>query len=261
MLIEKPQGFLPSCRGGLLVSFFLRSIRCRSAQSSHLVWPGIEGEVQPTQSPEAFALSRLSCAWRRWYSLRSGRWARFRSYSRRSCFGASGSSGLGVVGFLVALFGLAGRGFFPVLFVAFGPRRVFLGSAKVCSSVILLEYCAGSGSGIGYDEGGDSGRFCLGGLPQFPASSGKYEGSIPARSGSVALQDGKRQCLSPQRGVFRASAWRSAVRGGSSSGWVKWSCIGLAAQGMRPAAFGRSLPATAPPTRDVHPGSGPGMES
>ena len=145
-------------------------------------------------------MSRLSCAWRRWYSLRSGRWARFRSYSRRSCFGASGSSGLGVVGFLVALFGLAGRGFFPVLFVAFGPRRVFLGSAKVCSSVILLEYCAGSGSGIGYDEGGDSGRFCLGGLPQFPASSGKYEGSIPARSGSVVLQGRKRQCLTPRRG-------------------------------------------------------------
>ena len=127
-----------------LASFFLRSIRCRSAQSSHLVWPEIEGEVQSTQSPAAFALSRLSCAWRRWYSLRSGRWARFRSYFRRSCFGASGSLGLWVAGFLVALLGWAGRGFFPVLFVAFGPRRVFLGSAKVCSSVILLECCAGS---------------------------------------------------------------------------------------------------------------------
>ena len=131
-----------------LASFFLRSIRCRSAQSSHLVWPGIEGEVQPTQSPAAFALSRLSCAWRRWYSLRSGRWARFRSYSRRSCFGASGSLGLGVVGFLVALLGLTGRDFFPVLFFAFGPRRVFLGSAKVCSSIILLEYGAGGNSAL-----------------------------------------------------------------------------------------------------------------
>ena len=140
---------MTSCPGATdldlrLASFFLRSIRCRSAQSSHLVWPGIEGEVQPTQSPAAFALSRLSCTWRRWYSLRSGRWAQFRSYSRRSCFGASGVLGLGVVGFLVALFGLAGRDFFPVLFVVFGPRRVFLGSAKVCSSVILLEYCTGS---------------------------------------------------------------------------------------------------------------------
>ena len=132
-----------------LASFFLRAIRCRLAQSSHLVWPGIEGEVQPTQSPAAFALSRLSCAWRRWYSLRSGRWPQFRSYSRRSCFGASGSLGWGVIGFLVALLGLAGRGFFPVLFVAFGPRRVFLGSAKVCSSVILLEYCAGVAQVLG----------------------------------------------------------------------------------------------------------------
>ena len=68
------------------------------------------------------------------------------------------------------------------------------------------------------------------------------------------------------RRIFRASAWRSAVRGGSSlgsmgSGWVEWGYIGLGAQGTRPVAFGLSLPATAPPTRDVPPGSGPGMES
>ena len=108
-----------------LASFFLRAIRCRLAQSSHLVWPGIEGEVQPTQSPAAFALSRLSCAWRRWYSLRSGRWARFRSYSRRSCCGASGSLGWGGDRFLGGTPGFGGTGFLPRAFLCLWPSPGF----------------------------------------------------------------------------------------------------------------------------------------
>ena len=132
-----------------LASLRLRYPRCRSAQVAHRVWPGMGMPRQLTQSPSSLAVRLRSRVFFRWYSLRSGRWARFRSYSRRSCFGASGSLGLGVIGFLVVRLGLAGRGFFPVLFVAFGPRRVFLGSAKVCSSVILLEYCAGEPRWIG----------------------------------------------------------------------------------------------------------------
>ena len=127
-----------------LASLRLRYPRCRSAQVAHRVWPGMGRLRQLTQIPSSLAVRLCSRAFSRWYSLRSGRWARFRSYSRRSCFGTSGSLGLGVIGFLVVRLGLDLRGLSPVLFVAFGPRRVFLGSAKVCSSVILLEYCAGS---------------------------------------------------------------------------------------------------------------------
>ena len=108
-------------------------------QLSHLVRFGTAGFGQSLQSPRRLASSRLAWATRRCSSFRSGVWSLFLSYSRRACFLASTSSGVGsgrrsafgafgvafVLGFLT--FGFLG-GFCTGGFLAFlGPPPAFCG--------------------------------------------------------------------------------------------------------------------------------------
>ena len=82
--------------------------RCRLEQAWHRVSSGMGGAPHSTQMPRSLALSLLSWVLRRINSLRSGVWARWRSYSRRfSCLASSsarvGSTrGFGVLGSGVA---------------------------------------------------------------------------------------------------------------------------------------------------------------
>ena len=64
--------------------------RCRLEQAWHRVSSGMGGAPHSTQMPRSLALSLLSWVLRRINSLRSGVWARWRSYSRRfSCLASS----------------------------------------------------------------------------------------------------------------------------------------------------------------------------
>ena len=109
--------------------------RCRLEQAWHRVSSGMGGAPHSIQMPRSLALSLLSWVLRRINSLRSGVWARWRSYSRRfSCLASSsarvGSTrGFGVLGWGVAfrdvftagLFQLWGR---PLLLAGFGREKV-----------------------------------------------------------------------------------------------------------------------------------------
>ena len=109
--------------------------RCRLEQAWHRVSSGMGGAPHSIQMPRSLALSLLSWVLRRINSLRSGVWARWRSYSRRfSCLASSsarvGSTrGFGVLGWGVAfrdvftagLFQLWGR---PPLLAGFGREKV-----------------------------------------------------------------------------------------------------------------------------------------
>ena len=109
--------------------------RCRLEQAWHRVSSGMGGAPHSIQMPRSLALSLLSWVLRRINSLRSGVWARWRSYSWRfSCLASSsarvGSTrGFGVLGWGVAfrdvftagLFQLWGR---PPLLAGFGREKV-----------------------------------------------------------------------------------------------------------------------------------------
>ena len=78
--------------------------RWRLEQVWHRVSSGMGEAPHSTQMPRSLALSLLSWVLRRFRSLRSGVWSRWRSYSRRlSCLastsaGVGSTRGLGVLG-------------------------------------------------------------------------------------------------------------------------------------------------------------------
>ena len=83
--------------------------RCRLAQVWQRVSSGMGGATpHSTQIPRSLALFLLAWVLRRFSSLRSGVWARWRSYSRRlSCLASSSAGvgstrGLGVLGWGLA---------------------------------------------------------------------------------------------------------------------------------------------------------------
>ena len=72
--------------------------RCRLEQAWHRVSSGMGGAPHSIQMPRSLALSLLSWVLRRINSLRSGVWARWRSYSRRfSCLASSSARGVSPV--------------------------------------------------------------------------------------------------------------------------------------------------------------------
>ena len=76
-----------------LASLFRRDTRCFSAHARQRVWPGMAGLEHFTQRPLAIVSSLLSCAYCRWYSMRSGDLFLARSYSRRVSFALTSSLG------------------------------------------------------------------------------------------------------------------------------------------------------------------------
>ena len=136
--------------------------RCRLEQAWHRVSSGMGGAPHTLQMPRSLALSLLSWVLRRINSLRSGVWARWRSYSRRfSCLASSsarvGSTrGFGVLGWGVAfrdvftagLFQLWGR---PLLLAGFGRE-------KVNSKVWPIAHSCGANTSISSSHGTAWGR-------------------------------------------------------------------------------------------------------
>ena len=128
--------------------------RWRLEQVWHRVSAGMGGAPHSTQMPRSLALSLLSWVLRRINSLRSGVWARWRSYSRRfSCLASSSAGvgstrGFGVLGWGVAFFRLvvfclalgflvvALRGVVDFLGLT---RRLGSSNGKLSTNICLLE--------------------------------------------------------------------------------------------------------------------------
>ena len=113
--------------------------RCRLEQAWHRVSSGMGGAPHSTQMPRSLALSLLSWVLRRINSLRSGVWARWRSYSRRfSCLASSSARVGSTRGFGVLDWGVAFRDVFTAgLFQLWGcpPLLAGFGREKVNSKV------------------------------------------------------------------------------------------------------------------------------
>ena len=128
--------------------------RWRLEQVWHRVSAGMGGAPHSTQMHRSLALSLLSWVLRRINSLRSGVWARWRSYSRRfSCLASSSAGvgstrGFGVLGWGVAFFRLvvfclalgflvvALRGVVDFLGLT---RRLGSSNGKLSTNICLLE--------------------------------------------------------------------------------------------------------------------------
>ena len=162
--------------------------RCRLEQAWHRVSSGMRGAPHSIQMPRSLALSLLSWVLRRINSLRSGIWARWRSYSRRfSCLASSSARVGSTRGFGVLGWGVAFRDVFTAgLFQLWGrpPLLAGFGREKVNSKVWPIAHSCGETSlmlGIISSQRGLSPRGR--GNRNWKLSSPLPNGSIPAWAG------------------------------------------------------------------------------
>ena len=218
--------------------------RCRLEQAWHRVSSGMGGAPHSIQMPRSLALSLLSWVLRRINSLRSGVWARWRSYSRRfSCLASSsarvGSTrGFGVLGWGVAFRDVFTAGFFqlwgrPPLLAGFGREKV---NSKVWP---IAHSCGGTRSSIvncQHDMGlSPRGR----GNQRVTSCLASWTRSIPAWAGE------------PSAKAFSASAGKVYPRVGGESGSLPFlpfantlSCKALLDSGFQLDGFGTLIVST-----------------
>ena len=188
-----------------------RDAWCFAAQVSHLVRSGTAGFGQSLHSPRDLASSRLAWATRRCSSLRSSVWRLFWSYSRRACFLASTSAGVGsgrrfdvrsfgaafLLGFLT--FGFLGGFRTGGFFVFWGPGFFRVGnwkeSIKSCGlegSIPLIPAPGGLAPGVLHHHGSAA--------PSALPHDSRIRNVDP---GQTHLADGgwKQPCLRPRLGI------------------------------------------------------------
>ena len=185
--------------------------RCRLEQAWHRVSSGMGGAPHSIQMPRSLALSLLSWVLRRINSLRSGVWARWRSYSRRfSCLASSSARVGSTRGFGVLGWGVAFRDVFTAgLFQLWGrpPLLAGFGREKVNSKVWPIAHSCGGTPPLVPVAGGVSGLSPRGRVnPQPQVHSDLLNGSIPAWAGE------------PRRP--RKSKWTSRVYPRVGGGWM-----------------------------------------